>query len=365
MNPDFHQHYRQWIAGHGPWGAPVRCLLQVASWIYGLGVLGRLGLYRAGLLRPIRVSARVISVGNITAGGTGKTPFVMLLVQEMKDRGLRPAVVVRGYGGEREGRTLVVSDGETIRMDYPEVGDEAVLLARKLPGVPVLMAADRVTGCRMAISDFGAQVILLDDGFQHLRVARDLDVLLLDRENPFGYGYLLPRGLLREPLGALRRADLFVMTGAGGLGEPLDLPPQLTQTGRVPRLHAVYTPTVLTNLKTGEAVAEENLRGQAVVAFCGVANPAVFERTLQSLGVFPKHHLVFPDHYPYDASDLVRVARHMEEAGATVALTTEKDAVRLEKLLPTFPILTIGIRLAVTGGQAELKQCLDALVPSG
>jgi len=173
VNPSLHQYYREWLAGHGPWGRPVRGLLRVASWIYGLAVLGRLGLYRSGLLRRIRLPAPVISVGNITAGGTGKTPFVILLAHELKDRGLRPAVVTRGYRGTREGRTVVVSDGQTVRAGYPDVGDEALLLARKLPGVVVLMSADRVEGCRVAIREFGAQVILLDDGFQHLRVERD------------------------------------------------------------------------------------------------------------------------------------------------------------------------------------------------
>lgn len=363
MNPNLHQYYREWIAGHGPWGRPVRCLLHGASWIYGLGVVGRLALYRSGLFRRIRLSAPVISIGNITAGGTGKTPFVMLLGQEMRDRGLRPVVVVRGYGGKREGKTLVVSDGETIRMGYPEVGDEALLLARKLPGVPIVMSADRVKGCQVAIQECGAQVILLDDGFQHLRIQRDLDILLVDRENPFGYGYLLPRGLLREPLGALERVDLIVITGTGGPGDPLDIPPHLSHAGRAPHLDTIYTPTTVTNVKTGQPVADEELRRQVVVAFSGIGKPAAFARTLASLGIFPKHHLIFPDHHPYDASDLIAIGRCMEEAGATVALTTEKDAVRLEKLRLTFPVHTLGVNLTIRRGQAELKRVLDGLFP--
>lgn len=363
MNPNLHRYYRQWITGHGPWGRPVRCLLHVASWIYGLGVVGRLALYRLGLLKASRLSVPVISVGNITAGGTGKTSFVMFLVQELKDRGLRPAVVVRGYRGEKEGKMVVVSDGETIHLGYPEVGDEALLLARKLPGVPILMSADRVRGSQIAIDQFGAQVILLDDGFQHLRIERDLDILLLDRENPFGYGYLLPRGLLREPVGGLRRADLLVITGMGGPGEPLDIPSQLRHPSGATHLHAVYTPTTLTNVRTGETVAGEDLRGQAVVVFSGVGKPAAFEQTLASLGIFPKNHLIFPDHHPYDASDLISIGRCMEEVGATVALTTEKDAVRLEKLLPTFPVHAVGVSLTISRGQAELKRVLDGLFP--
>ncbi|MFQ5657422.1 MAG: tetraacyldisaccharide 4'-kinase [Candidatus Methylomirabilales bacterium] len=361
MNPTLNRYHRQWVAGHGAWGRPARALLHVASWMYGLAVVGRMGLYRVGLLRRRRISTRVISIGNLIAGGTGKTPFVIFLVQKLQDRGLRPAVVVRGYRGRREGKTVVVSDGETIRLRYPEVGDEAQLLAQKLNGVPILMAADRVKGCQAAIGRFDPDVILLDDGFQHLRVERDLDILLLDRENPFGYGYLLPRGFLREPMSALKRADLVVMTGVESPGDRSD------DSGRLfrarPVLHATYVPTVLTDMRTGETVAWEDIHGQQVVAFSGIATPLNFERTLKSLGICPRDHVIFPDHHPYDASDLIEISRRMGDVGATVVLTTEKDAVRLEKLAPSFPILAVGAKLILTGGREELKRCLDALFP--
>lgn len=363
MNPNIQRHYRQWVAGHGRRGRPVRALLRVASWAYGLGVGWRRGLYGVGLLRRVRPPVPVISIGNITAGGTGKTPLTIHLGQELRDRGLRAAVVTRGYGGTREGRTVVVSDGQTVRAGYPDVGDEALLLARKLPGVVVLMSADRVKGCRVAVREFGAQVILLDDGFQHLRVARDLDIVLLDRENPFGYGYLLPRGLLREPVRAIRRADLLVMTGVGDPGEPTDALSHSRDITRVPILHAVYTPTVFTDVMSGQTVAEEDLRGQRFVAFSGIANPSAFDRTLASLGKVPKRHLIYPDHHPYSAADIATIAECMKEVGATVALTTEKDAVRIEKLPVPFPVRAVGVSLTLTGGQPELKRFLDTLFP--
>ena len=360
MNPTLHRYHRQWVAGHGPWGGPVRPLLHVASWIYGLGVGGRLGLYYTGLLKRYRLPTRIISIGNLIAGGTGKTPFVIFLVQKLQDRGLRPAIVLRGYKGKRVGATVVVSDGDAIRLGYPEVGDEALLLARKLKGVPILLAADRVKGCQAAIRTFGPEVIILDDGFQHLRLERDLDILLLDRENPFGYGYLLPRGFLREPVSALKRADLIVMTGVDSTGEALKVPRPLRAT---PLLHAAYTTTVLTDVRTGETLSWEDLHAKEVVAFSGIANPLNFERTLQSLGISAKEHLVFPDHHPYRAADLSEISRRMRYAGATIALTTEKDAVRLEGRLPSFPTLTVGVRLTLTGGHEVLKQCLDSLFP--
>jgi len=204
---------------------------------------------------------------------------------------------------------------------------------------------------------------VLDDGFQHLRVERDLNICLLDRENPLGYGYLLPRGLLREPVSALERADLFVITGASDPAEPWAVPPDLRRIGQAPVLLAVYSATVVAHGKTGEAVAEGYLRAQDVVAFSGIANPPAFERTLESLGIIPKHHLVYPDHHPYDAADLRGIARCMEKVGATVALTTEKDAVRLERLALPFPVFTVGVRLSLIRGQPELKRFLDTLFP--
>jgi len=341
----------------------VRALLRATSWLYRLAVLGRLALYRVGLLGRTRLSVPVISVGNLTTGGTGKTPLVILLAEELKGRGVRVAVVTRGYRAKWAGRILVVSDGDAVQAGYPEAGDEALLLARKLPGVPVLMARNRAAGGREAIRRFGAQAILLDDGFQHLRVERDLNIVLLDRANPLGYGYLLPRGLLREPLGALRRADLVVVTGTRAPEDSWRLPLRLREVRSSPLLHAVYTPTVLTEVKTGEAVTEAGLRDQAVVAFSGIANPLGFERTLRSLGIIPKDHLRYPDHYPYDASDLGTIARCMAEAGATVAVTTDKDAVRLQGHDLPFTVVAVGIKLSLVGGRTELKRILDALFP--
>jgi tetraacyldisaccharide 4'-kinase len=337
--------------------------LLLASWVYGLGVRGRLGQYRMGLRARNRLPVPVISVGNIVVGGTGKTPFVIMLARELKDRGLRPAVVTRGYRGNREGKVVVVSDGATIEGGYPEFGDEAVLMAHKLPGVPVVMARDRAEGGREAIRRFGAEAILLDDGFQHLQLARDLDIVLLDRANPLGYGYLLPRGLLREPVGALRRADLIVVTGTRATEDAWHIPRGLREVWSAPVLHAVYLPTVLTDGKTGEVVAEADLRAQLVVAFSGIANPLGFERTLRSLGIAPRAHLIYPDHHPYDASDLAAIAERMAAVGATVALTTEKDAVRLAAIAPPFTVVALGVRLSLVGGQPELKHFLDALFP--
>jgi tetraacyldisaccharide 4'-kinase len=287
--------------------------------------------------------------------------MVILLSQKLTQRGLRVAVVTRGYGGEGEGGLLVVSDGERVRETYPRVGDEPLLLARKLPGIPVIMAADRRAGCEFAIARFGAEVILLDDGFQHLQMERDLDILLFDGANPFGYGYLLPRGLLREPLSALRRADLLVITTPIPGGSFQDLERVLKGYTSVPILQAVYTPTICTDLQSGEPIPWEVVRSQKVLAFSGIANPANFERTLRSAGIHSCQHLGFADHHPYGPEDLRKIHRVMEEHGATMALTTEKDAVRLEGTPLPFPVAVFGVKLSLEAGCDELGRCFDAL----
>jgi tetraacyldisaccharide 4'-kinase len=290
--------------------------------------------------------------------------MVLLLSQALQERGLRVAVVTRGYRGEGEGKLLVVSDGERVRETYPRVGDEPFLLARRLPGVQVIMAADRKAGCEVAIGEFGAEVILLDDGFQHLKVERDLDILLVDGTNPFGYGYLLPRGLLREPVSALRRADLLVITSATAGGNFQDLERVLKGYASVPILQAVYTPTLLTDLETGETIPWEAVQGQKVLAFSGIANPANFERTLRSAGIHPCQHLGFADHHPYGPEDLREIRRIMEEHGAALALTTEKDAMRLTGIPFPFPVAVFGVKLSLEAGWDELERCFDTLFPS-
>lgn len=365
MTPYLFRWHRQWVGGQGPLGPVVRPLLRLCSWAYGFGVLGRLLLYRGGLKRRHRSAARIISVGNLTAGGTGKTPMVILLSRELKQRGLQVAVVSRGYGGAGGGGLLVVSDGAEIRETYPRVGDEPLLLARKLPGVPVIIAADRRAGCEFAIAEFGAEAILLDDGFQHLQVERDLDLLLFDGANPFGYGYLLPRGLLREPLFAMRRADLLIITTPNPGGNFPELERVLKGYASVPILRAVYTPTGCTDLRSGETIPWERLQDRKVVAFSGIANPVGFEKTLRAAGIQPCQHLSFPDHHPYGPEDLGQIRRAMEEHGATMAFTTEKDAVRLEGLPLDFPVAAFGVKLSLEAGWDELERSFDALFARG
>jgi tetraacyldisaccharide 4'-kinase len=314
--------------------------------LYGALARTRLRLYRSGLLKTERVGVPVISVGNLTTGGTGKTPLVEWVARTLKREGLRACVLTRGYGRADESLRVVASDGVRVLAEVGECGDEPRLLAERLLGTAsVVCDRDRVAGARWARENLGAEVFILDDGFQHLRMGRDLDVLTLDATAPWGGGHLLPRGRLREPARGLRRADCIVITRA-------ELATDL-EALRAEVLHlcgehaAVVVSRVLTRgliplRDVGARLEEDALikvdtlikvegrgTGQPVAAFCAVGNPRAFFEHLRRDGFELCHTRVFPDHHAYTPSDVEAIARAAEQRGARALLTTAKDAVKL------------------------------------
>jgi tetraacyldisaccharide 4'-kinase len=283
----------------------------------GVGVAARLraGLYRAGLLRAVEVEGvRVISVGNLNVGGTGKTPAVIALAQRLRARA-RVAVVTRGYG--REGSAPVeLLPGAAL--DARRTGDEPRLISERA-GVPVLVDADRVRATRRARDVHGAQVVLLDDGMQHLRLARGLDVVVVDEAVGFGNGRVLPRGPLREPLTALNRAGLIWLRESS---RPVPLPPFSAPVVRVRYVASGWVG------QEGAVEPLESLRGQRVVALCGIARPSSFEKSLEEVGVERLRTFAFADHHAFTAAELARVQEAATALGARI-VTTEKDRVRL------------------------------------
>jgi tetraacyldisaccharide 4'-kinase len=288
--------------------------LSAASVPYGAAVRVRNRLYDAGWTQQHPAGVPVVSVGNLTLGGTGKTPCVEYLAGFYRDRDVRVAILSRGYGGAGQ------------------PNDEALVLENNLPDVPHLQGADRLALAATAVEELETELLILDDGFQHRRLARDLDVVLVDASQPFGHGRLFPRGLLREPVSSLRRADAVLVTRCDQVSEK-DAS-QLTE--RIRRL-APDRPVVPT---THGPVAwlqhrqpdrpPGDLRGRAVAAFCGIGNPDAFRRTLGDLGVEPVAFRTFPDHHRYtrtDVDDLRSWARH-QPPDATV-VTTQKDLVKL------------------------------------
>ena len=312
--------------------------------LYGAAVSARLAAYRRGLLPVSRAARPVLSVGNVAAGGAGKTPFVRWLAAELLARRIRPAILTRGYGRASRG-TVVISDGAGALAAVSDSGDEASLLARALPSVPIVADGRRVRAARRAEEVQPAIALhLLDDGFSHVALARDLDVVLLDATAPDAGG-LLPAGRLREPLSSLARADFLVVTKT-----------ELADASRACEIAARYAPGVpvyhaatrVLGIRddAGRTVDAGNLPGATVVAVAGLARPDAFFATLDRLGIAPAAALSFRDHAPYGAPDLDRIRRTVAEAGATAVLTTEKDAVKLEGRLG-LPLYRVAVDMPV------------------
>jgi tetraacyldisaccharide 4'-kinase len=302
------------------------------SLLYGTLVRTRLRLYRAGFLKSQSVGAPVISVGNITAGGTGKTPLVEWVARSLAREGRRVCVLTRGYGRADERRRVVVSDGERLLAEVRESGDEPRLLAERLLGVAAVVCdADRVNAARWARASLGAEVFVLDDGFQHLRIARDLDIVTIDATAPWGGGEMLPRGRLREPPGGLARAGCVVITRSD-LAE--DLESLRAEIERLSVGRAAVVASRVRTLRLGSLdVSSAKLEGRdvprPVAAFCAIGNPRAFFAHLRADGFELCHTRAFPDHHAYTTSDMETIALEAERHGARALLTTAKDAVKL------------------------------------
>ncbi|MEK6259720.1 MAG: tetraacyldisaccharide 4'-kinase [Planctomycetota bacterium] len=325
--------------------------LHLASWGYGAAMSLRNIAYDREWLRTARVDVPVISLGNITTGGTGKTPLAAWLANWLTEAGRTPGLLSRGY--RSLGKTAHLAE----RADH--VGnDEKLVLDRLCPGVPHLQQRDRVSAARRLVSEQGCDTLILDDGFQHRRLHRDLDLVLIDALCPWGYGHLLPRGLLREPLSALRRADLVLLTRADQIS-PEQRGLLLDQLARVRGtdecVEIAFAPRHLIGLH-GETLPLEAVPGRTVFAFCGIGNPHGFARTVSSLESVPSRSVspstqsqfsesvgddegrdaalwnrlrVFPDHHHYTERDLASVADTARQTDAEIVLTTLKDFVKL------------------------------------
>ena len=320
-----------------PW---VRWLLWPLEQLYLVIVRVRAAAYRRGWLPSQRLPVKVISIGNLTLGGTGKTPMVIRLASALQQRGLHVAILTRGYG-RRQRLPLVINGRGQVSQYTPELmGDEPVLLARRLPDVTIGIGADRFALAQQIIRMESPQppdVFLLDDGFQHLRLARELDVLLLDSSNPFGGNAALPAGPLREPLGALARADLIVLTRTNGGASTEVVSTVRRYNPRVPLFRARTELAAVFDAATHRPANLFVLKQQPALAFCGIGNPEAFWEDLRHWGFTVAGTLAFPDHHRYIIDDFKTIIRQADRAGARVLLTTEKDLVNLTVVPPSFP----------------------------
>jgi tetraacyldisaccharide 4'-kinase len=319
--------------------------LELLSWGYGAGVRLRGAFYDAGWLRGERVEGlRVISVGNLNVGGTGKTPAVLYLAELLVREGKRVGILTRGYGrGSKEPLSFT---GRERLPPVEEAGDEPLLLARRCPEARLLVGADRRALARRARDEYGLEVVLLDDGFQHRRLARDEDVVVVDEAVGFGNGRMLPRGPLREPLDALKRATLVWVRAAPV--PAVDWPPFTA-----PRVRTLYRPTGWVDPE-GALHPPGALEGWPVLALAGLARPGGFLRTLGELGVEVRGTAFFADHHPFSARELEEVRARAVRLGARV-VTTEKDRVRLPEDFETWAV-RLGVE--VLEGEAQLRRAL-------
>ncbi len=341
--------------------------LRALSIGYGVAVRLRAGLYRRGWLKVRSLSRPVVSVGNLTVGGTGKTPLILYLANHAPAwrAGYRPAVVSRGYGGKAQAGGAVVADGQGGRPDLgvKGAGDEPFLMAQRLKTVPVVVGRDRHRAGSLAVDRFAPDLILLDDGFQHLRLKRDLDIVLADARRPLGNGYLLPRGPLREPPTALGRADGAVLTRCDraddGGAEAEAILRRFLPAG-APVFRCVHRPVIRSFRRGTESAfpsaptAGEIRRHLAspeikTLVFSGIADNTEVERSAAALGATVAGRVGFPDHHAYTGGDLSKVVEAARKAGAEILLTTEKDAVRLPTAEP-LPLDSIVIGVEIDFG---------------
>jgi len=296
-------------------------LLYLLSLIYGLIVKILAFYYR---IRAYKLNCKVISIGNITLGGTGKTPFVQILAEYLYERGHRIAIISRGY--KRKTR-----DDELSTMSYQTMGDEAYLLSKNLPLIPVLVGRDRINKAKKALEKYNVDTIILDDGFQHWRLFRDLDIVLINAKNTFGNNHLIPRGILREPISSLKRADIIVLTKLDLKEESLSL-----ILGRIKKINpkagifkAIYQPQNFLDISKNRYPLSF-IKDKEICLVCGIADPDSFESALNNLGARLILKFIFFDHYVYEKEGIERIIDSCIKKNIKIIVTTEKDNMRLE-----------------------------------
>jgi len=311
----------------------------------------------AQLRRVVLNGARIISVGNLTTGGTGKTPTVQWLARRFEKAGIKTAIVARGYGGEYSARGAIVSDGKTVLLSAAQAGDEAVLHARALPSTPVIIGRDRVAAAKIAIEKFASQVVLLDDGFQFWSLSRDFDLVLLDARKPFGNGTLLPIGRLREPKSELQRAAGVLLTRAdkANATQIKNAETEIARFTNAPIFGSSHTPVFLREEKTGARIEFAQLNQKRVAAFSALANNADFFESITARSAQLVSTLARGDHHAWRENEIQNFARDAKLKGAQVLITTEKDAVKLSASWSELPIWSLVIALEVENEDAFWK----------
>lgn len=333
--------------------------LFLASIIFRFIATVRVFFYRAGFLKSEKLPAYVVSVGNLTTGGSGKTPVVIHLAKMFVEAGISVAVISRGYGFEVKGDYLVVSDREGVRCSPGEAPDEALMTANKLKGTPVIVGPNRVHSGKAAAELFDVDVIIMDDGYQHLKVKRDLNILVVDGENPFGNRLMLPAGPLREPLRASGRADV-VWINSKSQKSDLDTTGLLEGLKRhlgddIPVVKSALLPDGVLGI-SGETFPKDVLYKKRVLAFSGIQRPDAFFSVLKDLGAIVVYELPFSDHYVFSDDDFKVIEKMAILYNAEMLVTTEKDFARISQDIKLrLPLSALVMSIAATGDKAILN----------
>jgi len=322
--------------------------------LYSAAISARSIGYEKRFLKTHEVAVPVISVGNITVGGTGKTPLVQWLAQRFADSGQTVCILTRGYRRENPKQQVVVSDGEQILSNLAHSGDEAMMLAESLRGrSAVLCDADRIAAATWAVNHLHSDVLLLDDGFQHRRLVRDLDIVTIDASNPFGNEHLLPAGILREPIKNLDRADCIVLTRSSD--RETELIERLRRVTNAPIFESRTTIDNFHALHSRNDVQDATEIDEPVAAFCGIGNPRAFFSQLRGVAMDVRHEAAFRDHHKYSQADIDHLTEQARSKGAQALITTAKDAVKLGSFRFELPCYVADIEIEISDATKLLE----------
>lgn len=363
---------------HGKRAAVLRWVLGGLSFLYRGIVQARLWFYRKRLLRDRQLGCMVISIGNLTVGGTGKTPVVEKFARELQTGGRKVAILSRGYkskkppllkrlanrfGSDEDFVPRIVSDGKQILLDSQDAGDEPYMLATNLKNVIVLVDRDRVKSGIYAIDKLGCDTLLLDDGLQYLRLKHRLDVVLVDRQAPFGNEHLLPRGTLREPPPNLKRASLILITKCVPGEDNSELIARIRQYNRTAKIiECRHRPQYLQHVYNSSTLPLEFLKGRYVGAISAIAQPESFENALRGLGAKVELSRHFADHHRFSEREIAGFIRRCVNRDVGAIMTTEKDSVRFPKLKDLeLPIYFLRVEIEILKGHEHWQECIDRI----
>ena len=362
--------------GKGP--AVLRFVLRQLAFLFEGIVQTRLFFYRTGIMRHHALGCQVISVGNLTVGGTGKTPVAEVLARSLQKSGRKVAILSRGYKKEktpfkqrmirkltfREDKVppRIVSDGERLLLDSAMSGDEPYMLASNLPEVAVLVDKNRVKSGRFAIKKLGCDTLILDDGFQHLALKHRLDIVLVDRTKPFGNNHVLPRGILREPPKNIKRAGFIFITKSNGDGAE-ELRKKLRELNPTAEIsECCHRPKHLVNVYTRDRKPLSILQGMPIIALSGIASPKGFEDELGHLGSQVLFHQTYADHHRYNQQEIIDLINGALEQGAQAIITTEKDAVRMPHIeRRDVPIYYLRVEIEMLSGEEQFYEWINRI----